>query len=242
MANVLQVKSIRVFYDTPVKTKLTAKFNGVITSGNEPDIVLDVNGGSKTVTTTAGGIQIVDGGSNSLITYATSVEIKETDYIVASNTDGAKLPVFYGVAVDNRVVANPNTSYQYDSDDWDYYITLGKDGGSPEEYGYIANVIGGLNLNDGKAGRNSIPLTYFTVEDGTGSMRLECGKDGTSQLFGKSCTVSIQGVPRAVVPLKLGWNETLKQYEMIDIQIGYLGDEFKTMVGGKVGISISAHH
>jgi hypothetical protein len=240
MSNKTQIRTIRAFYDNPLTSKLTAKFNGVIDAADMPDLDLKLNGTAKTGTATPTGVQVIDGGSNCIITYNTNIEIHPVDRLTASNTTD-KGPKFYGLPVDNRVHVIGATG-GYSSDDWDYKMVVGTDGGSPAEYGFIANVTGEIVHPTLKSSRNRPHLTYFTIQEDDGSMRLECGMDGTDKLFGKSCTLEIEGMGRAVVPLRLGWSEADKQYEMHDIQIGYLGDTIKELVGATVGFSITPHH
>jgi hypothetical protein len=242
MSNKLQVRTARAFYDNPLNSKLTVKFSGVIDAADMPDLQLKINGSAKSGTAMPTGVQVVDGGSNCIITYNTDLEIHPVDRVVVSNVTD-KGPKFYGIPVDNRVKVVGATG-GYSSDDWDYKMVVGSDGDTPPEYGYIANVTGELITTSlkNKSSRNRPHITYFTIQEDTGAIRLECGTDGTDRLFGKSCTVELEGFGRAVIPLKLTWSEANKQYDMDDIQIAYLGDTIKELVGATVGFSISEHN
>ena len=234
MSNKVQLRSSRAFYENSAVSKLTTKFMGIVPSGDEPALLIDINHGAKALTATLLGSQIVDGGTNTLLTYETSEQIHSVDEIRITNGSLTVPSVFIDAEVANNVrIAGANGGY--DSDSWDYKIVLDTDGSSA--IGYTGGEHG-IRTTAGKAGHNIKEVRQFTIDD-AGEIIIEANGERT---FGKSCTVSIEGVQKASIPLRLNWSETFQNYSLQSTQLIYLYDTFTELIGATVGFSISEHN
>jgi len=233
MSNKLQIRSVRAFYEDSTKSKLTIKYAGVVPIGDNPTPILDINHGSKAMPTTFIGRQVIDGGTNTLFTFETSAQVHSVDEVRVSNT--ANVPTeFNDVHVANNVTVH-GTNGSYNADRWDYVMRVDTDGGTA--VGYTADEHGSY-LDLGKAGQNVKKVRQFTI-DNAGEIILE----GTGEReFGLSCTVTIEGVQRASIPLTLAWSETNLNYTLTSTQLIYLYDTFVELIGASVGFSICEHN
>ncbi len=235
MSNKIQVRTIRAFYDSAAQSKLTVKFTGIVADANKPTLLLTANEGVKIFTPVIQGYQVVDGGTNTLITYTITPEIKELDVLLASNS-GAVPSEFRDIRVRNLVTANVFDGGIYGSDHWDYYIKIASDGATA--IGYTANLHGVMLEELGKAKGNQTKLRQFTI-DNAGGIVIE---PSFHRQFGNTLTLSIEGVPRASLPLILTWDVVNSNYSMAATpNLVYMYDEFVAITGALIGFSISAH-
>ena len=230
MSNKLQVRTIRAFYEDTTKSKLTVLYAGVVPSGDEPTLEIDVNNGAKALTATLTGRQVLSG--NTLMSFETSEQLHSVDVIRLSNFGVTPSP-FNDVRVANNIRIVGATG-SYAADHWDYKVTIDTDGSSA--IGYTAGEHG--TMTDLGKTTNIKKVRQFTI-DSNGEIIVEAAY---GREFGKQCTISIEGVQRASIPLRLAWSEANSNYTLQSTQLVYLYDTFQELVGATIGFSITEHN
>ena len=234
MSNVAQVRTIRAFYEDSAKSKVTIKYAGVVGVPATPP-VMKANNDGRTIGLLTPSRQVVDSGTNTIISYTTDVRISPLDKLLVSNVGG--VVKFRDQPVANLVTADIFSSGSWNSDSWDYYIKVGADG-TGTDIGYEAGAYGAMEFDQGKKDPTQIKQFTFVTDENEFIVEPKGGK----RIFGSTCRLSMQGMPKASVPIDLSWDEANQNYSMLSPQFSFYVDEFALIDGARIGFSLSARN
>ena len=236
--NTLNAGSARLFYEDSTKSKLTMSFNGIVEDDEMMIPLLQLNNDGRSLTASFVGKQIVNGGTNTLLTFFTSERVSSLDKVLITNSNSSLSPLeFRDLPCANRIKVDVFNTGAWEHDLWDYYITVGVDGGVTQ-FGYEAGAYGASEFDHNR--KDATQIKQFTFDSSANEFIVE--PKGGKQIFGRTCRLSMEGMPKATIPIDLVWDEANKNYSASDINYSFFLDEFTLLNGARMGFSLSARN